>query len=206
VTAQGRIFVVSSPSGGGKSSIIAKVLDQVPRLVLAVSHTSRPPRKSERSGVDYHFVSHAEFLTMKGKGEFVEWVRLHGNLYGTSRGELERLTAKGRDIILDIDIRGAASVAKIFPEAVTVFVLPPSMKVLEERLRKRESESEGQIRIRLERAVKEMQSASRYRYCIVNKSLSKAAAGLEAIVTAERLRLTPAVAKDLVRNIISPAK
>jgi guanylate kinase len=206
VKAPGNIFVVSSPSGGGKTSVISRVLDAVPRLALSVSHTSRPPRKGERNGRDYRFVSREEFVEMQGREEFAEWVRLHGHLYGTSRQELERITEGGRDIILDIDVRGADKVRELFPRAVTVFLLPPSMEILEQRLRKRGSESEVQVETRLKRAVREMRAATRYRYCIVNRSLAKAADQLGAVVIAERLHHPPEVLRDLLRSIVTSAK
>ena len=204
VKEHGNIFVISSPSGGGKSSLIGRVLKKVPGLTLATSHTSRPPRAGEKDGVEYRFVTRKEFLAMRREGEFVEWVSLHGHLYGTSRRELDRLTAQGKDILLDIDIRGAASVASIYPRAVSVFILPPSLAVLEERLRKRGSESEEQIRTRLTTAVREMRAATRYRYCIVNRTLSRAVAELEAVITAERLHLSPGAARALLRKILTP--
>jgi guanylate kinase len=204
VREHGNIFVISSPSGGGKSSLISRALKKVPGLTLATSHTSRPPRAGEKDGVEYHFVTRKEFLAMRREGEFVEWVSLHGHLYGTSRRELDRLTAQGKDILLDIDIRGAVSVASIYPRAVSVFILPPSLAVLEERLRKRGSESEEQIRTRLTTAVREMRAATRYHYCIVNRTLSRAVAELEAVITAERLHLSPGAAKALLRKILTP--
>ena len=203
MTARGRIFVISAPSGGGKSSLISRVLKTVSGLTLTTSHTSRPPRKGERDGREYHFVSHADFLAMRGKGQFVEWVRLHGHLYGTSRKELDTLLKEGRDILLDIDIRGAASVADIYPDAISVFVLPPSLEVLEERLRKRGSEDEEQVQTRLKTAKREVKAARRYRYCIINRSLDKAASELEAVVLAERLRLSPSALREILGEILS---
>ena len=203
MTTRGRIFVISAPSGGGKSSLISRVLKRDPGLTLATSHTSRPPRKGERDGREYHFVSHADFLAMRGRGQFVEWVRLHGNLYGTSRKELDSLLKEGRDILLDVDIRGAASVADIYPDAVSVFVLPPSLEVLEERLRKRGSEEEEQVQTRLRAAKREVKAARRYSYCIVNESLDKAAAELEAVVVAERLRLSPSDLRKILGKILA---
>jgi guanylate kinase len=203
VTTSGKIFVISAPSGGGKSSLISRVLKRDAGLTLATSHTSRPPRKGERNGREYHFVSHADFLTMRGRGQFVEWVRLHGNLYGTSRKELDSLLKEGRDILLDVDIRGAASVTDIYPDAVSVFILPPSLEVLEERLRQRGSEEEEQVQTRLRAAKREVKAARRYRYCIVNESLDKAAAELEAVVVAERLRLSPSDLRKILGRILT---
>ena len=203
MTARGRIFVISSPSGGGKSSLISRVLKGVAGLTLATSHTSRPPRKGERNGSEYHFVSHADFLAMRGKGQFVEWVRLHGHLYGTSRKELDRLLKEGKDILLDIDIRGAASVADIYPDAISVFILPPSLEILEKRLRKRGSEDEEQVQARLKTAKREVKAARRYRYCIINRSLDRAASELEAVVVAERLRLSPSALREILGEILS---
>jgi len=199
----GNIFIVSSPSGGGKSSIIRRVLKGLRGVTLSTSHTSRPPRPGEKAGVHYHFVSRDEFLAMKREGAFAEWVRLHGNYYGTSKAELEKHTARGRDIILDIDVKGAAKVVKSFSRAVTVFVLPPSMEVLEERLRKRGSESEEQIAIRLREAVREIRTAGRYRYHIVNRTLARAAAELEAVIVAERRHLEVKALRRLIAGILS---
>lgn len=203
MTALGRIFIISSPSGGGKSSLISRVLKSAAGLTLATSHTSRPSRKGERDGREYHFVSHADFMAMRGKGEFVEWVRLHGHLYGTSRKELDTLLKEGKDILLDIDIRGAASVADIYPDAISVFILPPSLEILEERLRRRGSEDEEQVQTRLKTAKREVKASRRYRYCIVNRSLDKAASELEAVVVAERLRLSPSALREILGKILS---
>ncbi len=200
----GRLFIVSSPSGGGKSSIIRRVLKSLTGISLATSHTSRPPRPGEMRGVHYHFVTPERFGKMKESGEFVEWVRLHGNYYGTSRAELDKHTARGRDIILDIDVKGAAKVVRLFPDAASVFILPPSLKVLEERLRKRGSESEEDIAVRLREAEREIRTAGRYRYCIVNRTLARAAAELEAIVVAERRKLEKGDLRRLVEEILSP--
>lgn len=197
----GNIFVLSSPSGGGKSSITRKVLKSVPRLMLSTSHTSRPPRPGEKDGREYHFVSRPRFLEMQRNGGFVESVRLHGHHYGTSRHELDGLMAGGKDILLDIDVRGAKNVLKLYPRTVLVFILPPSLDVLEERLRRRGSEEESQIQTRLTAAEREMRSAVHYRYCIVNRTLARAAAELQAIITAERLHLTLPALKKLLKEI-----
>jgi len=196
----GNLFVLSSPSGGGKSSIIKRVLKRVPRLTLSTSHTSRPPRPGEKDGREYHFVSRPRFLEMQRKGDFVESVRLHGHHYGTSRHELDRLMVGGRDILLDIDVRGARNVLKLYPRTVLVFILPPSLDILEERLRRRDSEDESQIQTRLTAAEREMRSAVHYRYCIVNRTLAKAVAELQAIITAERLHLPRPALKKLLRE------
>jgi guanylate kinase len=199
----GNVFVLSSPSGGGKSSIIKKVLKRVPRLTLSTSHTSRPPRPGEKDGREYHFVSRSRFLEMQRDGDFVESVRLHRHHYGTSRHELDRLMAGGKDILLDIDVRGAKNVLKIYPRTVLVFILPPSLDILEERLRRRGSEDESQIQTRLTTAAREMRSAVHYRYCIVNRTLERATAELQAIITAERLHLARPALKKLLKEISS---
>ena len=199
----GRLFILSSPSGGGKSTIIRRVLKKLRNIRLSISHTSRPPRPGEKRGVHYHFVSPERFVAMKKQGEFVEWVRLHGNYYGTSKAELEKHMDRGRDIILDIDVKGAAKVVKIFPRAVTVFILPPSMSVLEERLRKRGSESAEEVAVRLREADREIRSAGRYRYSIVNGTLARAAMELEAVIVAERRQLEGRDLRRLIGDILS---
>jgi guanylate kinase len=204
VKAPGKLFIISSPSGGGKSSIIRRVLNSLTGISLATSHTSRPPRQDEMRGVHYHFVTPERFVAMKERGEFVEWVRLHGNYYGTSRAELEKHTKRGRDIILDIDVKGAAKVVKLFPEAASVFILPPSLTVLEERLRKRGSESDEDVAVRLREAEREIRTAGRYRYCIVNRTLARAVRELEAIVLAERRKLDKRSLSRLLDGILAP--
>ena len=200
---QGIPFILSSPSGGGKSSVAAKVLARDPGIALSTSHTSRPPRPGEREGREYHFVSRREFLEMKRGGDFIEWVRLHGNLYGTSRVELEKRMSRGEDILMDIDTRGAMKVKELFPDAVLIFLLPPSMAILEQRLRKRQSEAEDELRRRLREATREIRASARYEYLIVNRSLSRAAMELEAVITAERLRASRITGQGIVKKILS---
>ena len=201
---KGKLFIVSSPSGGGKSSIIGRILKKDANLSLSTSHTSRTPRPGEIDGKHYHFVTRKEFRGMKKSGDFVESVRLHKEYYGTSRHEIEILMAAGRDILLDIDVQGGGRVKEIFPDAVSIFILPPSLEVLEERLRKRGSDSEEQIRTRLDEAVREMKAAARYRYCIVNDRLNEAVKQFDAVVTAERLNLPKREIKKLIKGISTP--
>ncbi len=202
----GIIFILSSPSGGGKTTLSKRLLREVSGLTLSISHTSRPPRPGEREGVDYHFVTKRGFLEMRGRGEFAEWVRLHSHLYGTSRIQLEKLLSRGRDILMDIDTRGAAGIQKRYPAAVSIFILPPSFEDLEKRLRRRRSEGEDDIRSRLRSAAREIRSASRYRYLIVNRTLTRASRELAAIITAERLRLPSRDLKSIITSFLPPAK
>ncbi|MFA5027223.1 MAG: guanylate kinase, partial [Candidatus Methylomirabilota bacterium] len=159
-----------------------------PGVVHSVSHTTRPPRTHEAHGRDYFFVEPDAFRAMAARGEFAEWAEVHGHLYGTSRAELSRNFSAGNDVILDIDTQGAAALRASFPDAVTVFIVPPSWALLEARLRQRHTDSEADIRRRLARGREEIRHYAEYRYVIVNDDFARAAGELQAIVLAERRR------------------
>ena len=183
----GDLFIVSAPSGAGKSTILRSLFAQMEGLSFSVSHTTRPMRAGEVEGKDYFFVSRQEFREMVSRGAFLEWAEVHGNLYGTSRSNVEQQLRQGTDLILDVDVQGAAQVKARFPEAVTVFVVPPSMEVLEERLRKRGTEDEATLQLRLDNAAREMRSAGFYDYIIVNDLLDRAVEEMRTIIAARRL-------------------
>jgi len=187
--ADGILFVLSAPSGGGKSTILKQVMTSLPGLVFSVSHTTRLPRPGEVDGREYHFVTRDTFLEIR-QGEpsgFLEWAEVHGNLYGTSREEVERHLREGRDVILDIDVQGAMQVVEA-AEPVTIFITPPSLAELENRLRSRGTESEKDLAVRLENAKKELDCRERYQYLVVNDLLEEAVESLRSIIIAERCR------------------
>jgi guanylate kinase len=186
--AAGLLIVVTGPSGTGKSTILSRWFASDPRLAFSVSHTTRPARPGEVDGRDYWFVTDATFDGMVERGEFAEWAHVHKRRYGTSRAEIDRLVRAGMDPVFDIDVVGADNLAKAYPECVRVFLLPPSLAVLEARLRGRGTESEAMIATRLDNARQEIAQASRFHYLVTNASVEEAAGTLAAIVTAERRR------------------
>jgi guanylate kinase len=188
-TARGDLFIVSSPSGGGKTTLIRRLLQNPPGATLhfSVSHTTRPMRQGEQDGREYHFVAVAEFQRMVQRDEFLEHNEVHDNIYGTSKAEvLPRLSA-GEDVILDIDVKGARDIRGGYPDAVTVFIVPASLAELEKRLRARGLDSEESIRKRLINAAREIEEAASFQYVIVNDDLDRATLELESIVRARRL-------------------
>jgi guanylate kinase len=191
----GILFIISAPSGSGKTTLTNELLTLVQGLQFSISYTTRPPRGSEQSGREYFFVSREEFEEMIRRGEFLEYACVFGHYYGTARRFLDDARNSGRDLVLDIDVQGAAQVAKM-PEAVSIFILPPSREVLEFRLRNRSHtehmDSEEVIRRRLEGARKEIENYRNYDYIIVNDRLEQSIAQLKAIVAAERLKRSEA--------------
>jgi len=189
---RGDLYIVSSPSGGGKTTLIRRLLERPPgeALHFSVSHTTRTMRQGEESGREYHFVSVTEFQRMVQRDEFLEHNEVHDNIYGTSRGEVLPRLAAGEDVILDIDVQGARDVRKAYPEAVTIFIVPASLTELDRRLRSRGLDGEEAIQKRLINAAKEIQQAPDFQYVIVNDDLNRATLELESIVRARRL--TPA--------------
>ena len=186
--ARGNVIVISAPSGAGKSTLVKRLLASVPSLTFSVSYTTRPPRPGEKDGRDYFFVTPARFQRMVAGGEFVEWAQVHGHLYGTLWRQLREAQAAGKDILLDIDVQGYAQVRRRLREAISVFVLPPSYRILERRLRRRHSDAPEVIARRLAAARKEIRHWIEYDYLVVNDRLPRAAAALRAVVMGARLR------------------
>jgi len=192
--------VISAPSGSGKTTLVQKLIASFSDLRFSVSYTTRAPRGAERDGVDYHFVTRDEFQEKIRKGAFLEWAEVHGNLYGTSKLETERIRAGGQDILLDVDVQGADQVRKAEPEAVTMFVMPPSFQVLEERLRGRKQDSPEVIEGRLAGARREIDRYRDYHYVLVNDGIEETAELLKSIVLAERAR--PHLLEERLRPIL----
>jgi guanylate kinase len=186
---RGSLFIVSSPSGGGKTTLIRRLLAHPPGepLRFSVSHTTRPMREGEADGREYHFVTAAEFEKMARHGDFLEHNEVHGNFYGTAKAEVLPRLAAGEDVILDIDVQGARDVLVALPEAVPIFIVPSSAEELERRLRKRGLDGEDAIRKRLINAAKEIAQAPTFQYVIVNDDLDRAGLELESVVRAVRL-------------------
>lgn len=183
----GLLFVVSAPSGAGKTSLCRAITDSMENLTHSISYTTRNPRPGEIDGRDYYFVSEGRFRSMIDAGDFAEWAEVHSHFYGTSRRVLDDMRTEGVDLILDIDTQGAQQIkARYGEKAVFVFILPPSLEILEERLRNRKSDHEEEIRKRMRRARDEIRDYSLYDFIIVNRDFDRALAELRAIVTAER--------------------
>jgi guanylate kinase len=185
----GILFIVSGPSGAGKTTICRRALREIPDLEMSVSCTTRPPRPGEIDGQDYRFLSTAEFERMREAGEFAEWARVHDFLYGTPRQPIEARLAAGCDLLLDIDVQGARQIEERYAEAVSVFVSPPSVAELERRLRSRGTDPKAVVERRLERARAEMEELWRYDYLVVNRDLDGSVALFSAIVQAERAKV-----------------
>jgi guanylate kinase len=184
----GTLFVVSSPSGGGKGTLIRRVLDTVPNLSYSVSYTTRPPRNGELDGREYFFVDRPTFEKMVSADEFLEWACVHGNLYGTARHQVAQETAAGIDIILEVDVQGAASIRELMLDAVSIFILPPSYEILKERLIARGTDTPEQLALRLKKAPDELEKFSCFDYVIINDDVNRAAHQLAAIIYGERAR------------------
>jgi guanylate kinase len=182
------VFIVSGPSGVGKTTLYKEVAMALPNLKHSISYTTRPPRPGEVNDREYTFISRDEFRAMVQKGEFVEWAEIFGELYGTSRKRLEEIIDSGVDVILDIDIQGAAQLKNTYTGGVYIFLLPPTMKVLKERLEKRMADLKGEIEKRLQRVVDEIRHFHEYDYVIVNNTLKDALRELKAIIISHRVR------------------
>jgi len=184
----GLIFILSAPSGAGKTTLVKGVKEQLPGLQFSVSFTTRLPRPNEKEGEDYYFVSHSVFQKMSERNEFLEWAEVLGNRYGTPRPDLQKLKSEGMDLILDIDTQGAKLVLKEVDQSILIYLLPPSLKILRERLMKRGFDSLEMVKFRLSNARKDMEEASGYHYVIVNDRVEDAIEKLKSIIIAERCR------------------
>ena len=182
----GDLYVVSAPSGAGKRTVLEGVMADDDNLVLAISATTRPPRQDEADGIDYYFLDRDEFVRRVEEDAFAEWAEVHGNLYGTLREELERQRATGKDVVLELDVQGMSSMRRSYPEAVTIFIMPPSLETLEARLRGRETDDEDVIELRLSNARAEMDACGSFDHSVINDDLAKAVADVKAIIRAQR--------------------
>lgn len=185
---RGRLFVITAPSGAGKTSLTKALLAQEPGLKLSVSYTTRAPRPGEQDGREYHFVDEPTFLAMRDRGEFLENALVHGNRYGTSRKVITETLERGQDLVLEIDWQGAAQVRKIYPDCIGIFILPPSMEELERRLQGRGQDSNAVIRRRLANAQAEIAHAGEFEYRIINKDFDSARQELARVIAVERAK------------------
>jgi guanylate kinase len=188
-SARGLLFIVSAPSGAGKTTLVEQLAERIPRLRMSRSYTSRPAREGEIDGVDYNFVTRERFEAMVAAGQFLEWAPVFGNLYGTGAADTEALLASGHDVVLVIDVQGARKVRARGVETSAVFVMPPSLEVLEQRLRGRSKDREEEIQRRLQVAREEVASFGEYDFVVVNDDLTAAVDRLHSIIIAERARL-----------------
>lgn len=198
---EGLLVIFSAPSGGGKSTLIHRLMAEEGRMAFSVSHTTRAPRPGEQDGVDYYFVSEETFDRMLAENAFVEWARVHGHRYGTSRKEVERLLRLGQDVLFEVDFQGGRALMRRFPEAVSIFVLPPSMAEVRRRLRSRGTDAPEEIALRLRNARMEIAVAGEYRYVVVNDDLDRVIGDVRAILAAERLRSHRAA--DRIRSLVA---
>jgi guanylate kinase len=185
---QGNLIIISSPSGGGKGTLIKEVLKIVPNIGYSVSYTTRGRRHGEEDGRDYFFVSHKEFENLIEDGKFLEYATVHGNFYGTSLMRVKAETDLGHDIILEIDVQGAQAVRAKVPEAVSIFILPPSYQVLEKRLTARATEKQEDLRVRLRNSLGEVRRFTEFEYVVINDDVTRATADLRSVILAERLK------------------
>jgi guanylate kinase len=188
VKTSGTLFVVSSPSGGGKGTLIRRVLEVVPDLSYSVSYTTRAPRPTEVNGREYFFVDRNTFENMRAAGQFLEWANVHGNLYGTATSQIALETAAGGDIVLEVDVQGAASVRRLALDSVSIFIVPPSYEILKARLVARGTDSAEELEVRLRNAPDELQQFTEFTYVIINDDIERAAGQIRSIIYAERAR------------------
>jgi guanylate kinase len=196
----GAIYIITSPSGGGKGTLIKEILQRVENIGYSVSYTTRKMREGEIHGQHYFFISNEEFESLIKQDEFLEYANVHGNYYGTSKTKVLEETEKGRDIILEIDVQGAEIIKQKLPEAIGIFILPPSFEVLKERLINRQTESDEDLAIRLKNSCAEVKQYKDFEYVVINEVVEKAVLELESIVLAERLK--PKRQADNIKKIL----
>ena len=196
--AAGSLFVIVAPSGAGKTSLVRAMMEARPGVELSISFTTRAPRPGELHGRDYWFVDHADFERRRADGEFLEWAQVHGNFYGTSRAWIAQRMAAGRDIVLEIDWQGAVQVQRLFPDAVGIFIAPPSLETLRERMQRRGQDSPEVIERRMVAALSELEQASRFQYVIINQDFATALGHLISIVESAGLRFDKQRAREPV--------
>ncbi|MFC1533083.1 guanylate kinase [Thermodesulfobacteriota bacterium] len=196
----GKIYVFSGPSGVGKSTLIKKLRERVKDLGYSISHTSRKPRDNEANGLDYHFVDRDMFNRMIDEGAFVEWATIYGDLYGTSFSGLRDQVGQGLDVLLDLDSQGAKNIKEHFQDSILIYILPPSLDVLEKRLRRRATDGDDVIDLRIRQARDELLNCEWYEYLIINDTIEKAFGEAESIIVSDRCRNTRSLPK--VKEII----
>ncbi len=202
---QGTLFVVSAPSGAGKTSLVQALVESTPSLHASVSHTTRPQRPGEENGVNYHFVSKEQFTEMLGQGDFLENAEVFGNLYGTSKGSVDQQLRSGKDVILEIDWQGAQQIRRQMPDAVSIFILPPSKHILQQRLEGRGQDSADVIKSRMDQATEQISHHVEFDYLIINDDFDTALDELKALVKCQRLNTTKQCERfqELLTNLLS---
>ena len=202
----GNLFIISAPSGAGKTSLVRALLDINPQIDLSVSYTTREPRPGEVNGKDYHFVSRDTFLAMAKRGEFLESAEVYGNLYGSSQTWISQQNAAGRDILLEIDWQGAMQVRRLFPQCISIFILPPSLQALEQRLKGRGKDAREVIAKRLAAVREDVAHVAEFDYVIINDDLNKALLELNAVVLSARLKCARQLAlhQNLINQLQNP--
>ncbi len=201
----GSMIMIVAPSGAGKSSLVSALLSTDPTLALSISCTTRSPRPGEVNGVNYHFISEEEFLSRKEQGDFLEWAQVHGNYYGTSKSWIQEKMQQGQDVILEIDWQGARQIQLHVPHAIWIFILPPSLKVLEDRLNARGQDDAVTIHNRIKAAHEELSHIAEANYLVVNDLFQAALFELRQIISASRLRTLPQIVRhsDLIEKLTS---
>lgn len=203
--ASGSLFVISAPSGAGKSSLVKALLDTTEEISVSVSHTTRAPRPGEKQGMHYHFVDEVTFLQMQQNDEFLEHAKVFTNYYGTSRKIVEQMLKQGIDVILEIDWQGARQVARLFPDTVCVYILPPSREALLSRLNERGQDSEAVIKQRMDEAISEMEHFGEFDYVVINDHFNQALEDLKTIVLSQRLQTAKQKLKNkkMIENLLN---